>query len=181
MTIPETILNLEVLLQALAQQSTPLPQDYQQDLMAIGQALRNDQPQSAQNLRALIQQYPQLEATYQANLRQWDANYVAQERNKGFAAALPQSVSIESIFLNDLTPSQDWVTTAQKILQKYTAQPTQTQFWDKADRIVVMISGGAVIGAAFAQLTGAVMGATLAALYGWYISFAKTKSSKASS
>jgi ABC-type glucose/galactose transport system permease subunit len=49
-------------------------------------------------------------------------------------------------------------------------------FWDKADRIAVVIAGGAALGGAIAQIPGAIVGAGLAAAYGWYISFAKTKS-----
>ncbi|WP_404785900.1 hypothetical protein [Altericista sp. CCNU0014] len=57
-----------------------------------------------------------------------------------------------------------------------TVQPTPACFWDKADRIVVMTIGGASIGGAIGLVHGAIVGATVAALYGWYIGFAKTKS-----
>jgi hypothetical protein len=42
-------------------------------------------------------------------------------------------------------------------------------FWDKADRIVVMVAGGAALGSAIAQIPGAIVGATLAGSYGCYI------------
>lgn len=48
--------------------------------------------------------------------------------------------------------------------------------WDKADRVAVVIAGGAALGGAIAQIPGAIIGATLAAVYGWSISFARTKS-----
>jgi hypothetical protein len=50
--------------------------------------------------------------------------------------------------------------------------------WDKTDRIAVMTAGGIALGAAIAQLPGAIIGGIFAAGYGWYISFGKTKSSR---
>lgn len=44
-----------------------------------------------------------------------------------------------------------------------------TGFWHKADRLAVMIAGGAALGSAIAQLPGAIVGGFLAAGYGWYI------------
>ena len=48
----------------------------------------------------------------------------------------------------------------------------------RSDRLVVIIAGGAALGSAIAQLPGAIVGAILAAGYGWYISFGKTQSVK---
>jgi hypothetical protein len=39
-----------------------------------------------------------------------------------------------------------------------------------------MMAGGAALGGAIGQIPGAIVGGVLAATYGWYISFAKTKS-----
>lgn len=47
--------------------------------------------------------------------------------------------------------------------------PQQSQFWDKADRMAVMIAGGVALGSAIAQLPGAVVGGMIAAGYAWYI------------
>ncbi len=47
--------------------------------------------------------------------------------------------------------------------------PQQSQFWDKADRMAVMIAGGVALGSAIAQLPGAVIGGMIAAGYAWYI------------
>jgi ABC-type xylose transport system permease subunit len=46
-------------------------------------------------------------------------------------------------------------------------------FWDKTDRIAVMTVGGAALGGAIGLIPGAIAGATVAALYGWYIGFGK--------
>jgi hypothetical protein len=55
-------------------------------------------------------------------------------------------------------------------------QSNPSNFWEKADRIAIMSAGGAALGSAIAQLPGAIAGGIMAAGYGWYISFAKTKS-----
>jgi serine/threonine protein kinase, bacterial len=47
--------------------------------------------------------------------------------------------------------------------------PQQSQFWDKADRMAVMIAGGVALGSAIAQLPGAIVGGMIAAGYAWYI------------
>jgi serine/threonine protein kinase, bacterial len=47
--------------------------------------------------------------------------------------------------------------------------PQQSQFWDKADRMAVMIAGGIALGSAISQLPGAIAGGILAAGYAWYI------------
>lgn len=46
-----------------------------------------------------------------------------------------------------------------------------SSFWDRADRTVVIIAGGAAIGAAVAQIPGSIAGAILAVMYGTYISY----------
>jgi hypothetical protein len=174
MTTQKTLINSEALLNALAQQTKPLPESLQHSLQAAGQALQNDQPEAAYELRELIKQEPLLETAYQNALEQWDEQYASQQRAKSFSSAL-QNPS-DSLFLRDVAPSQDWVTAARKITHQQTTQPTTGHFWDKADRIVVMTIGGASIGGAIGQIPGALAGATVAALYGWYIGFAKTKS-----
>ena len=46
-----------------------------------------------------------------------------------------------------------------------TPAPT-TSLWDKADRVAVVIAGGAALGSAIAQIPGAVVGAIAGAAYG---------------
>jgi hypothetical protein len=41
-----------------------------------------------------------------------------------------------------------------------------------------MIAGGAFLGGAIAQIPGAIGGAAIAALYGWYIGFGKSEPTK---
>ena len=175
MTTKKTLINSEALLNALAQQTKPLPESLQHSLQEAGQALQNDQPEAAYQLRELIKQAPPLEDAYQNSLEQWDEQYASQQRAKSFSAAFQNPSVLDSFFLHDVAPSEDWVTSARKIVQHNTVETTSSDFWDKADRIAVMTAGGAAFGGTIAQIPGALVGATLAALYGWYISFAKTK------
>ena len=49
------------------------------------------------------------------------------------------------------------------------------RFWDKADRLMVVTVGGAALGGSIAGVYGVVIGAILAAGWGWYITFRKAK------
>jgi hypothetical protein len=178
MEIPKTIIDLEALLIALAQQTEPLPEYLQRSLEAIRRLLREEQPQAATQLRQLIKDYPPLEKAYKKAIEELDAAYANQERTKSLSVIFPDSLDFETIFINDVIPSQDWVKTAQKLarfpLDKGGA--TSSRFWDKADRLMVVTVGGAALGGAIAGVYGAFIGAILAAGCGWYITFRKAKS-----
>jgi hypothetical protein len=178
MEIPKTIIDLEALLIALAQQTEPLPEYLQRSLEAIRRLLREEQTQAATQLRQLIKDYPPLEKAYKKAIEELDAAYANQERTKSLSVIFPDSLDFETIFINDVIPSQDWVKTAQKLarfpLDKGGA--TSSRFWDKADRLMVVTVGGAALGGAIAGVYGAFIGAILAAGCGWYITFRKTKS-----
>ncbi|MER3433274.1 MAG: hypothetical protein C4288_07560 [Leptolyngbya sp. ERB_1_1] len=51
----------------------------------------------------------------------------------------------------------------------------QSNFWEKGDRIVAIIAGGAFLGGTIAQVPGAIVGSILAAIYGWYTSSAQSR------
>jgi hypothetical protein len=193
MEIPKTIIDLEALLIALAQQTEPLPEYLQRSLEAIRRLLREEQPQAATQLRQLVKDYPPLEKAYKKAIRELDAAYANQERTKSLSVIFPDSLDFESLFINDVIPSQDWVKTAQKLAGSplpplIRGVPTgggipldhegadSPRFWDKADRLMVVTVGGAALGGAIAGVYGAVIGAILAAGCGWYITFRKTKS-----
>ena len=193
MEIPKTIIDLEALLIALAQQTEPLPEYLQRSLEAIRRLLKEEQPQAATQLRQLVKDFPPLEKAYKKAIRELDAAYANQERTKSLSVIFPDSLDFESLFINDVIPSQDWVKTAQKLAGSplpplIRGVPTgggipldhegadSPRFWDKADRLMVVTVGGAALGGAIAGVYGAVIGAILAASYGWYITFRKTKS-----
>ena len=175
MTTQKTVFNSEALLVALAQQSKPLPEDLQRSLQDAGQALRENQLQAASQLRELVRQDPLLESAYQNALEQWDEQYASQERTKNLSATFPNPSVLDSLFLQNVTPSQDWVTTAKQVTDQQSNQPTAANFWNKADRIVVMVAGGAAVGGAIGLAPGAIAGATVAAICGWYMGFEKKR------
>ena len=115
MEIPKTIIDLEALLIALAQQTEPLPEYLQRSLEAIRRLLREEQPQAATQLRQLVKDYPPLEKAYKKAIEELDAAYANQERTKSLSVIFPDSLDFETIFINDVIPSQDWVKTAQKL------------------------------------------------------------------
>jgi hypothetical protein len=115
MEIPKTIIDLEALLIALAQQTEPLPEYLQRSLKEIERLLREEQPQAATQLRQLVKGYPPLEKAYKKAIEELDAAYANQECTKSLSVIFPDSLDFETIFINDVIPSQDWVKTAQKL------------------------------------------------------------------
>ena len=193
MEIPKTIIDLEALLIALAQQTEPLPEYLQRSLKEIERLLKEEQPQAATQLRQLVKDYPPLEKAYKKAIEELDAAYANQERTKSLSVIFPDSLDFEALFIDYVIPSQDWVKTAQKLIRSplpplIRGVPTgggipldqegadSPRFWDKADRLMVVTVGGAALGGSIAGVYGAVIGAVLAASYGWYITFRKTKS-----
>ena len=178
MEIPKTIIDLEALLIALAQQTEPLPEYLQRSLKEIGRLLREEQPQAATQLRQLVKDFPPLEKAYKKAIEELDAAYANQECAKSLSVTFPDSLDFESLFINDVIPSQDWVKTAQKLAGSPLDHEgaDSPRFWDKADRLMVVTVGGAALGGSIAGVYGAVIGAILAAGCGWYITFRKAKS-----
>jgi hypothetical protein len=66
-------------------------------------------------LRQLVKDYPPLEKAYKKAIEELDAAYANQERTKSLSVIFPDSLDFESLFINDVIPSQDWVKTAQKL------------------------------------------------------------------
>lgn len=179
MQIPKTIIDLEALLIALEQQTEPLPEDIQRSLKKVGQFLVEKRPEAPQELRQLIKDYPPLEKAYKKAIEELDAAYADQERAKSLSTIFPDTLDFEALFIHDVIPSGNWVKTAQKLTRDLAIAnipATSSRFWDKADRLMVVTVGGAALGGAIAGVYGAVIGAVLAAGYGWYITFRKTKS-----
>lgn len=176
MTFPKNEIDFEALLYALTQQTEPLPKPLQRSLQEAGEALRQNQPGAERQIRELIKQHRPLEEAYKAALEQWYEQYTSQLRTKSLTATFENTSGLYEFFVYDVLPTEDWVATAKQRSHQHKIQVTTDSFWDKTDRIAVMIAGGAALGSAIAQLPGAIAGAIFAAGYGWYISFAKTKS-----
>ena len=175
MNIPKTTIDLEALLYALTQQTQSLLESLQHSLIEVGEDLRQDRPEAARKLRELIAQFPPLETAYQQALEELDRGYASQQRAKSLSAVFPSTSGLDSLLIYTVMPTSDWIATAKQLTRKDSSDDSAA-FWDKSDRLVVMIAGGAALGSAIAQLPGAVVGAMLAAGYGWYINFGKTKS-----
>ena len=165
MEIPKTIIDLEALLIALAQQTEPLPEYLQRSLKEIERLLKEEQPQAATQLRQLVKDYPPLEKAYKKAIEELDAAYANQERAKSLSVTFPDGLDFGSLFINDVIPSQDWVKTAQKLIRSPLDQEgaDSPRFWDKADRLMVVTVGGAALGGSIAGIYGAIIGAVLAA------------------
>jgi hypothetical protein len=175
MNIPNTAIDFEALLYALTQQVEPIPDPLQRSLQDVGQSLLQNHPDAAHQLRELIQHHPPLETAYKTALEAWDQDYASQQRAKSLNAVFPTGLSLDGLFRYGVVPSSDWIAAAKQVAQPRSTQPAPTSFWDKADRVAVVIAGGAALGGAIAQIPGAIVGAALAAGYGWYISVAKSK------
>ncbi|MDB9415392.1 hypothetical protein [Microcystis aeruginosa] len=115
MEIPKTIIDLEALLIALAQQTEPLPEYLQRSLKEIERLLREEQPQAATQLRQLVKDFPPLEKAYKKAIEELDAAYANQERTKSLSVIFPDGLDFEALFIDYVIPSQDWVKTAQKL------------------------------------------------------------------
>lgn len=166
-------IDLKALLYALTQQSAPLPAPLQHSLQESGQALRQNQPEAAHQLRERIKRYEPLESAYMNALQQFDRQYTAQQRTKSLSANFPNTAGFDWFFINDVIPANDWVLTAKQILQAQHSRPAKRNFWDRTESVVVVIIGGAALGGAIAQLPGAIIGLLIAAIFGWYVSFYK--------
>lgn len=175
---------IRAFLMALEQLDSPLSQAALQTVHAAGAALVDHQPEiAAHALHTLAETDPTLTQHYQNARSKLTQQYNAQERSKNlaWAAALPQS-DFEQLAAKILT-ALDGVQPPRQLMSNLIPSSKQkTDFWERADRIVVMAGGGAflggalaqlIVGVAIAQVPGAIVGALLAASYGWYIGFGK--------
>ena len=176
MSFSNQTIDFEALLYALDRQTEPLPTDLQHSLTEIGRSLHENRPDSARQLRELIQQYLPLES--ENALAQSDTRYESQQRTKSLGATFSPILGLDDLLISRVLATSDWVTTAKQLTYNLIAPQAPSQFWDKTDRIVVMTGGGMAIGGAIAQLPGAIIGGILAAGYGWYIGFGQTKQSQ---
>ncbi|AFY97253.1 hypothetical protein [Chamaesiphon minutus] len=167
MSFSKQIIDLEALLYALAQQTEPLPESLQQSLIEVGRSLHEDRPDTARELRALIQQYSPLELEYQRALTKWDENYTSQERAKTLDATFSIASGLDDLFIERVLPATNWVTATKKLANSSKYLKQRSQFLERGDRVVALASGGAFLGVLIAQIPGAVIGGVLAGVYAW--------------
>jgi hypothetical protein len=172
---------LQAFVLALTQLERPISDDLQQSLYQLGTALAEKQPEAIAQVDALAQTQPHLQKLYEAARIDIQKAYKVQERAK--SASFPMDVllspDLES-WVADVFRSRDPALEATvRLRSAQSTAPAPSKFWDKSDRIMVMMAGGAAIGGMVAQIPGAIIGGVVAALYGWYISFAKPRNRKA--
>jgi hypothetical protein len=114
---------------------------------------RSPLPQSGEELVSkilvLIEQYPALATVYDSAHQKLQDEYRSRNRAKGISLGFDNSFFTHS---NDAS-------------NPATRNP---DFWEKGDRVLVMAAGGAILGSMLAKVPGAVVGAILAGIYGWY-------------
>lgn len=178
MTVSNQDINWEALLYALAAQTESLPDSLNQAHQTAVQASPENKPQAVHALRQHIKQYPDFEAAYSDGLKQATRNYKSQHRTKGIAATLPAGTTWEQL-LGDIVQTPNPVNTAKRYLQaeqrRATVQKPENA-WAKADRLMVMTTGGVALGTAIARVPGAIIGGLVAAGCWYYISILKPKS-----
>jgi hypothetical protein len=162
-------IDVDALMIALTHQPHALPPDLQQQLSQVGQAMAANQPDAAQALRNLVRSYEPLEAAYFSVLTQWDNEYASQQRAKSLDGTFHTTQGLGFIFTQDILPAMDWVAAA-KSLSAVVDQDTQPQWIKRGNTIVTMVSGGAFLGVLLAQFPGAIVGAIIAGIFGWYSS-----------
>ena len=169
---PNNSINIEALMLALFQQDESLPEDIERSIDRLKDAafIKGD-VEASEQIREVIRQSPELDASYKAADRYLDSQHDAQHRTKALAATFPNPDRLSWVFYNQILPSHDWVNQAKTVTLK--KQSTKT-IWDNFDQIAIMGAGGAFLGSALAQLfgggllhlIGAIIGAIVGISYG---------------
>jgi hypothetical protein len=168
MSFSNQTIDFEALLYALDRQTEPLPTDLQHSLTEIGRSLHENRPDSARQLRALIQQYLPLEIEYKNALAQSDVRYASQQRTKSLGASFSQTAGLDDLLISCVFATNDWVTTSKKVVFNQTVPKQRSQFLERGGRVVTLASGGAFLGVLIAQLPGAIIGGLLIGIYAWF-------------
>lgn len=163
---------LKAFLIAIDRLDPPLAAEDYPKINQIGVAIAQQHIEQAIDIiHALTQTYPHLRDRYESarlNLRQ---QYQAQERSKSAVATLEKTgTDLEQTAIVLLTSFQYPAST---LFTDSSNQSSESDFWEKGDRVVAIIAGGAFLGGTIGQVPGAIVGAIIAAIYGWYTSSAK--------
>lgn len=176
----------KALILAMSRLDQPLPHHLQDAVHHLNTTLRNNSPSLNDEIRQLVTQDSHLQQLYTAAYDELEAQYQKQERSKSIDLTFPRETDLWDKFIQ-VVSANDSALAARQTLQGVISQHrsrSKEDFWEKGDRIVVMAAGGAFLGGAIAHLlTGseftaiaAILGALLAAIYGWYIGLGKTNS-----
>jgi hypothetical protein len=174
---PNNSINIEALMLALSQQDESLPEDIERSIDRLKDAafMKGD-VEASEQIREVIRQSPELDASYKAADQYLDSQHNAQHRTKALAATFPNPDRLSWVFYDQILPSHDWVNATQHfIAQKNTQDTDQPEWIRRGNSIVTMISGGAFLGVMLAQIPGAIVGAIVAGIFGWITSKPKTE------
>jgi hypothetical protein len=164
---------LEAFLRAVSVYEKPLPPNIQQKIRSIGHDLENHDTQSLRDIPLLVQQDDVLKQQYDHVYRSLQKKYQAQERTKSWATPINGSVFLENESqVAQVFYAENLIESAQQFLNRLDSQLTengrQVNFWERGNRVVTLASGGAFLGVLLAQIPGAIIGGSLAALYAWF-------------
>lgn len=164
---------LKAFLIAIDRLDPPLAAEDYAKINQIGIAIAQQNIEQAISLiYDLTQTYPHLRERYDTARLNLKQQYQAQERSKSAVTTLEKTgTELERDAILLLTRFSD------RAPEVFTDVPesdsTKADFWEKGDRVVAIIAGGAFLGGTLGQVPGAIVGAVLAAIYGWYTSSAK--------
>ena len=172
---PNNSINIEALMLALSQQDESLPEDIEQSIDRLKDAafMKGD-VEASEQIREVIRQSPELDASYKAADRYLDSQHDAQHRAKALAATFPNPDRLSWVFYNKILPSHDWVSTTKNVSKQSIA--FDYQWRERGNSIVSMICGSSFLGVMLAQIPGAIVGALLGAIVGWFITEPKNAS-----
>jgi hypothetical protein len=124
----------------------------------------------AANIRALVEEYPELDEVYQSERQALQKQYRQSDRAKSITLSLENPASVHQHIVPFVQQAIASLTNPHDNTESNRAIPPRTpDIWEGVDRVLVMASGGAILGAMFARIPGAVVGGILAGLYGWTI------------
>ena len=172
---PNNSINIEALMLALFQQDESLPEDIERSIDRLKDAafMKGD-VEASEQIREVIRQSPELDASYKAADRYLDSQHNAQHRTKALAATFPNPDRLSWVFYTKILPSNDWVSTTKNVSKQSTA--FDYQWRERGNSIVSMICGSSFLGVMLAQIPGAIVGALLGAIVGWFITEPKNAS-----
>ena len=172
---PNNSINIEALMLALSQQDESLPEDIERSIDRLKHAafIKGD-VEASEQIREVIRQSPELDASYKAADQYLDSQHNAQHRTKALAATFPNPDRLQWIFYNQILNSHDWVNTTKTVSKQSTT--SDNQWRERGNSIVSMICGSSFLGVMLAQIPGAIVGALLGAIVGWFITEPKNAS-----
>lgn len=158
---------LKAFLIAIDRLDPPLAAEDYAKINQIGVAIAQQQTdQAIKIIYDLTQTYPHLQERYEAarlNLRQ---QYQAQERSKSAVATLEKTgTDLEQAAILLLTRFSD--RTPEVFTDLPERNSAKSDFWEKGDRIIVLVGSGIALGAMIAQIPGAIILGILSAIFAW--------------